>query len=458
MPFEGKGTDVDADITQDTSWDLVDSPIRVNPSGDYLSVNANLNIEAGVVVQVAQGKGISFDGACDKFTVTGNDTDGDNNHVLFEGQNGQTWKGIAFTDTCGVDANEQLRNDRHEFSYVDFANTTDYAIAAGSRHGANPTSNDNVGNFTMDHVTFTNVKGAVSHGSGKGTVFDISNFEVNDASESCFIFPEDAIVTLYEGEMDGCNSDNSLFHGAIGDTKGAYNPGAGYTVGGSLTVENVTIVDSERNLIQSMAENIYISNVSATITYAQPTTTGYALRLLGTGGSGTHSAVVNNVSAVNYYSYNNIASQITAADYVSVTNVNLGTTGMHIGPIYAASPPGASGENLVVDGLSAGSLDFSRAMPGTLENIDLSGDLTFAGNSPSSAQATYPSVAADGIAVAGCSYNLLFTDVTFQTQPTLDTCPAVVQAVVGKTPSSLMAEQWQAANPLAISFMRATPS
>ena len=31
-------------------------------------------------------------------------------------------------------------------------------IAAGSRHGAAPSSNANVGNFTMDHVTFSNVE------------------------------------------------------------------------------------------------------------------------------------------------------------------------------------------------------------------------------------------------------------------------------------------------------------
>ena len=34
VPFEGKGTDVSADITQPTTWSLIDSPIRVNPAGD----------------------------------------------------------------------------------------------------------------------------------------------------------------------------------------------------------------------------------------------------------------------------------------------------------------------------------------------------------------------------------------------------------------------------------------
>jgi hypothetical protein len=50
MPFEGKGTDVTSDITQDTTWDLTDSPIRINPSSDYLSISADLTIEAGTVI------------------------------------------------------------------------------------------------------------------------------------------------------------------------------------------------------------------------------------------------------------------------------------------------------------------------------------------------------------------------------------------------------------------------
>jgi flagellin-like protein len=402
MPFEGKGTDIDADITQDTSWDLVDSPIRVNPSGDYLSVNANLNIEAGVVVQVAQGKGISFDGGCDTFTVTGNDTDGDNNHVLFEGQYSQTWTGIAFTNSCTTGT-----DDRHQFSYVDFANTTDYAIAAGSRHGSSPSSNANVGNFTMDHVTFTNVKGAVSHGSGQGTVFDISHFEVNDASESCFLFPEDSIVTLYDGSMDGCNQDYSMQHGAVTDaTSGASGTSSG-TVGGSLTIENVSIANSEANLIRSFAEDIYISNVSASNTAGlhDSVFARYSLRLLGSGGSGSHQAVINNFDATMY----DYGAKITAADSYSLTNVNVGDHRMALFP-GTTTTVGPVGDDAVVDTLTAGSMEISRTLP-TMSDIDLgTGDLTIMGNSPSSAQATISDLEAGGISVTGCGYNLHFID------------------------------------------------
>ena len=64
MPFEGKGTDVTSDITQDTTWDATDSPIRINPSGDYLTISADLTIQPGVTVQIADGKGISYAGSC----------------------------------------------------------------------------------------------------------------------------------------------------------------------------------------------------------------------------------------------------------------------------------------------------------------------------------------------------------------------------------------------------------
>ena len=53
-----------ADITEDTTWYAIDSPIKVNPTdaSGYLSITANLTIEAGVDVIVAEGAGISFDG------------------------------------------------------------------------------------------------------------------------------------------------------------------------------------------------------------------------------------------------------------------------------------------------------------------------------------------------------------------------------------------------------------
>jgi len=96
MPFEGKGTDISADITTDTTWDITDSPIRINPANDYLSISADLTIQPGTVIQVAPGKGISFDGACDKMTVNGNSTD----HVRFEGQNRAQRDALAFTAPC----------------------------------------------------------------------------------------------------------------------------------------------------------------------------------------------------------------------------------------------------------------------------------------------------------------------------------------------------------------------
>ena len=75
MPYEGKGTDVTADITTDPVWDISDSPIRINPTNTYLSVSSDLTIMPGVEVQIAPGKGISFDGACTKFTAKGTEAE-----------------------------------------------------------------------------------------------------------------------------------------------------------------------------------------------------------------------------------------------------------------------------------------------------------------------------------------------------------------------------------------------
>ena len=96
MPYEGKGTDVTADITSDPVWDLTDSPIRINPSNDYLVVSSDLTIKPGVEIYVAPGKGISFDGACTKMTALANET----HPINITGMNGGEWKGMAFTDDC----------------------------------------------------------------------------------------------------------------------------------------------------------------------------------------------------------------------------------------------------------------------------------------------------------------------------------------------------------------------
>ena len=39
IPFEGKGTDLAADITKPTTWGLIDSPIRINPSSARIPFN-----------------------------------------------------------------------------------------------------------------------------------------------------------------------------------------------------------------------------------------------------------------------------------------------------------------------------------------------------------------------------------------------------------------------------------
>ena len=383
MPFEGKGTDVTSDITQDTTWDLTDSPIRINPSSDYLTISADLTIEAGTVVQVGAGKGISFDGACDQMTINGNSTD----HVLFEGQSGADWIGMAFTAACSTGT-----DDRHVFSYVDFKNTSDAAIAAGSRHGSNPSSNGNVGNFTMDHVTFTNVGSAFSHGSGQGTVVSMNEFEVSGADGSCFNFAENSVVSLTEGTIENCNTDGGAADGAIVNVAGSTT--------GSLFLENTTITNAYVNLIDVDLEMVTVSNVTASATSAQ---SGDAIGSAAGAGS---EVVLNNFNADDYASVS-----IDAMSVVMLTTVDFGTAAMSFYPggSSASSAAGASGDNAVFDDVTGGSMMMHNLQPGTFDDVSLSssGDLGISGTPATSTVLNINNLDADVVTLSGCGWNVI---------------------------------------------------
>ena len=383
VPFEGKGTDISADITQPTTWALIDSPIRVNPSNDYLSIGHNLTIEPGVVIQVASGKGLSFDGTCNPFIAVGNSTD----HIVFEGQNNGTWKGLAFTGACSATDN------RHMMSYVDFADTTDAAIAAGSRHGATPSSNANVGNFTMDHITFTDVGEAFAHGSGQGTALTISDFEVNNAANACFNFAEDTVATLTDGEMDGCNDDGTSWGGAVVNYPGS--------TAGALIMENVDISNSQVNLIDVDLATVWISNVTGSTSSAQSGT------VLGAAGDGTGSSLyIYNMDADGYSS-----GSINSLDSISMNTVDWGTADIAMAPGGPSSTAaGPSGSNAVFDTFTAGDLTMARMAP-MMDNIDI-GALTVSGNAPGSDAIEGSSWSTDGISVNGCGYKVIASDVS----------------------------------------------
>tara|TARA_B110000444_G_scaffold261492_1_gene314159 strand:- start:19257 stop:32756 length:13500 start_codon:yes stop_codon:yes gene_type:complete len=384
MPFEGKGTDVTSDITQDTTWDLTDSPIRINPSSDYLSISADLTIEAGTVIQVGAGKGISFDGACDAMTINGNSSD----HVLFEALDSE-WLGMAFTDSCSTGT-----DDRHVFSYVDFKNTSDAAIAAGSRHGASPSSNGNVGNFTMDHVTFTDVGSAFSHGSGQGTVVSMTEFAVSGADNSCFDFAENSVVSLTEGAMTNCNTAGNSAGGAI------VNVGGSTT--GSLFLENTTISNAYVNLIDIDLQMVTVSNVTATATTAQ---TGDAIG--SAGGSGSE-VVLNNFDASNYATVS-----IDAMGMIMMTDVDFGTASMEFLPGGSASTSaaGASGDNAVFSDITAGNMMMRNLQPGTFDDVTV-GDLTVSGDPASSDVVNMNNVDADVVSISGCGWNVIADGMT----------------------------------------------
>ena len=384
MPFEGKGTDVTSDITQDTTWDLADSPIRVNPSSDYLSISADLTIEAGTIIQVAAGKGISFDGACDQMTINGNSSA----HVLFEALDAE-WLGMAFTNSCSTGT-----DDRHVFSYVDFTNTSDAAIAAGSRHGGSPSSNGNVGNFTMDHVTFTDVGSAFAHGSGQGTVVSMTEFSVDGADDSCFDFAEDSVVVLTEGDLKNCNKDGGAGNGAIVNVAGS--------TAGSLFLENTTIENSYVNLIDVDYPMVTVTNVTATATLAQ---SGAALS--SAAGSGSE-VVLHNFDAASYASVS-----IDAMNVVMMTKVDFGSASVNLYPagISTSSATGASGDNAIFDDVTAGNMMMRNLQPGTFKDVSV-GDLTITGDPATSTVVNMETLDAGDVTISGCGWNVIATSMT----------------------------------------------
>ena len=386
MPFEGKGTDITSDITSDTTWDATDSPIRINPAGDYLTISADLTIEAGTVIQVGAGKGISFDGACDQMTINGNSTD----HVLFEGYAGADWKGMAFTGACSTST-----DNRHVFSYVDFKNTSDAAIAAGSRHGSSPISNANVGNFTMDHVTFTNVGAAFEHGSGQGTVLSMTEFSVDGTDGSCFDFAEDTDASLTEGTIANCNLDGGANDGAIVNVAGS--------TGGALFLENLTITNAYVNLISVDLDMVTISNVTAT---AATTQSGAALN--SDAGAGAEVDIFN-FDATDYTSVS-----IDAMGSIMMTDVDVGAAQMNFMPggSTTSSTTGAFGDNAEFDNITAGFMNMRNLQPGVFKGITVD-DLKMAGDTTNSDTVVIDDLDVGHFEVTGCSgWNLLVTSMT----------------------------------------------
>ncbi len=379
MPYDGKGTDVDSDITSDTTWDLDDSPIRINPSNDYLSISADLTIEAGVVVQVASGKGISFDGSCDEMKINGNDA----NHVRFEGQAGSEWKGMAFTAACASGT-----DDRHEFSYVDFANTSSAAIAAGSRHGSSPSSNANVGNFTMNDVTFTNVAAAFEHGSGQGTALEMTNFAVDGADNACFNFAENAVAVLREGSLKSCNTVGQSWGGAIVNYPGS--------TAGSLFVENVTVTNSYVNFVDVDLQDVTLSNVSVSNTNTQ---TGVAIDAMHGVDSDVH---LFNVSVPGYAN-----SGFNAVSSIHMEDVDFGSADLWMYPNgWGSSTVGPSGDNAMMKDVDAGDITMQRLHFGVFEGIN-AGDVSISGTTTHTDTETWKNLDIGDLTINGGAWSLM---------------------------------------------------
>jgi len=399
MPFEGKGTDVDSDLdcsgnNIECIWDVEGSPYRVSPNSDFLSVTGgDLTIEEGTTIQVAQGKGISIDGACDSVIASGSA----DKRIVFEGQSGAEWKGLSFTDDCTTTGGT---DDRHVFSYVDFNNTSTAAISAGSRHGdynsycadsAGGTrpcySNSNVGNFTLSHVTFTNVETAIRHGSGQGTGFTMNDFSISGADKACINLPSSADAMIKEGTMTNCNTDGESWGGAIVNYPGS--------TGGMLHVENVTIENAYVNLIDTDLQHVTVSNVSATVT-SGATQSGTVFS--------SDFGVASEVKLYNFDADDYSSASINALGHINMTDVDFGSADLTIAPGGSSSTAnGPSGDNAVIDDVTAGDMLIYRMQPSIFADVT-SGHVDFSGNAITTDAMVVTNLDSGRFGVAGCGW------------------------------------------------------
>ena len=394
MPYEGKGTDVTADITSDPVWDLTDSPIRINPTNDYLVVSSDLTIKPGVQIEVAPGKGISFDGSCTKMTALGNAT----HPINFTGMSGGEWVGMAFTDDCTTAGGT---DDRHQFSHVNFNNTSGAVFRSGSRHsGTGPscgssTADCNTGNYTMSDVTFTDVGAVFTHGSGQGTVVTMQDFQVDGVDEACFNFPENSIATLKEGTIKNCNKDGKSWAGTIVNYPGS--------TAGSLHAENLTVENSYVNFIDVDLKDVTVSNVSVTNPSAQ---TGVAIDSM----FGTNSNVVlNNVDVDSYAN-----SGINAMGSIQMTDVDLGSANLWLIPGgWSQTGNGPSSSNAVFDTITAGDITMQRMHPGTFTDITAE-DVSMSGSSIVAETLSMDNWDIDAFTVTGCGWSMVLDTPVFE--------------------------------------------
>ena len=395
IPFDGAGMDVTSDITTPTIWDVEQSPIRVNPSsGDWLQVSADLTIMPGVEVQIAEGKGIVMTGSCNKLTVDGNATGETDGPITITNMGTNYAQGLAFTNggcAAGTD-------DRHVFDNVNFVNLTT-AISAGSRNGASPHYNGNVGNFTISDTTFTNVGTAIKHGSGQGTAFDLSGVDISNSADSCVDLPDDATLTWIGGSATDCNTHAYAGQGAVATGDGS-----------TIVMENVDLTDAAVNGIIGTADSLWLSNVTI------DASSGFSWQQSGTGVAQTGTAT----SGTDFYAYNvdisNYHAALTTHATDSLHMEGVDSTGDDDG--YTVTPAGASSPAIgatgwTMDGVSAdGGLTMARTQPANMDNVNLGGALQLSGTAPSTDQVSGSTVAAEGMTINGCGWRVDLRDVS----------------------------------------------
>ena len=391
MPYEGKGTDVSADITADPNWDLTDSPIRINPSSKYLVVSSDLTIEPGVEIQIAAGKGISFDGGCTKFFANGSATA----PINFTGMNGADWLGMAFTNECTTAGGT---DDRHVFKNVNFNDTTDSVFRSGSRHdGTGPscgsaTADCNTGNFTMSDVTFENVGSVFTHGSGQGTSVSMTDFTVSGVTGSCFDFAENTVAVLMEGTVTNCNTAGTATDGAVMSVPGSTS--------GLLHMENMSFTNSYKNFIDVDLEDLFLSNV----TVVSPSTSGATSGSAITSDAGPDSDVY--MYNVEFSGQAYASATVAAMESIYIDGLDLMTTSLDVIPGgNSQTGNGPSSTSMTLMDITSGDLTMKRVHPGVFDDITANA-VSLTGNHITSEVLTMNGFDADSFTVTGCGWSV----------------------------------------------------
>ena len=221
------------------------------------------------------------------------------------------------------------------------------------------------------------------------------NFAISGADKACINLPSSANAMLMEGTMSNCNSDGESWGGAIVNYPGS--------TGGMLHVENVTIENAYKNLIDTDLQHVTISNVSASFTTSGAAQTGVALD----SAFGTSSEV--NIFNLNAPGYSSVS--INALGSINMTDVDIGTATLSITPGGSSSTAnGPSGDFAIFHNIDSGDISMTRIQPSIFNDVT-AGHIDISGNAISTDVMSVANLDSGRFGVAGCGWKIDVTTI-----------------------------------------------